>query len=223
MNLALCIPGSTFSGNFLDCFMKFVTTCMGNKINVMVSRTEAPNVFSVRNACLGGSFLLGPKQVPFGGDVRVGTQEGFKYDYMLWVDSDMIWSFEDFQKLLSRDKDFISGIARIRGTGTYNAGMWDLPYLINNGMLPFYKEEELPSKEEPFTCDVVGFAFALIKKGVFEQIEYPWFTPYRYTLNDCVIESGEDIGLCMKLKALNIPVWIDPTVRIGHEKMVILK
>jgi len=52
--------------------------------------------------CLGGNVLLGPNQKPY--------NKQLDYDYMLWIDSDIIFTVEQFDKLLSHQADIVSGL-----------------------------------------------------------------------------------------------------------------
>lgn len=215
MNIAVLIPGAWFSGAFFDRWNVFVNEIKYQKHNLLIHRQEGANVYHIRNSLLLGNALAGQFQHPF-----VGPPMNFDYDYILMVDSDMIFTYQDMMNLIDQEKDIISGIARIGDGLHWNASRWDIHGLLNTGLLPFYTDEDLP--KETFETDVVGTAFMVIKRGVFEKIAYPWFVAHRYNLNGCTIESGEDIGFCFKARDAGFKVWVDPRVKIGHEKRRIL-
>ena len=52
--------------------------------------------------CLGGNVLRGVDQKPFNGEV--------KYDFIMWIDSDQVFSVENFVNLLQHDADIMSGL-----------------------------------------------------------------------------------------------------------------
>ena len=51
--------------------------------------------------------------------------------------------------------------------------------------------ETMGKRNKPFTVDYTGFGWVLIKKGVFENMEYPWFAPKMQ-----VFESGGVQDMC---------------------------
>jgi hypothetical protein len=66
----------------------------------------------------------------------------------------------------------------------------------------------------------------LMKNGVFESLEYPWFQPIwkEYEINGKQIRdfTMEDVAFCHMIKEKGYDVYIEPTVRVGHEKMMVL-
>jgi hypothetical protein len=74
--------------------------------------------------------------------------------------------------------------------------------------------------------DYTGFGWILMKYGVFESLEYPWFRPYwsEYEIGNRVISdfSMEDVAFCKDIRTNGFDIWIDPMVIVGHEKMIIL-
>ena len=69
----------------------------------------------------------------------------------------------------------------------------------------------------------MGFGFLLFKRGVFEKIPYPWFEPTYLQIKDCQDFSMEDVTLCLKLKDLNINVYVHPEVVVSHLKQIELR
>ena len=59
----------------------------------------------------------------------------------------------------------------------------------------------------------------LIKKGVFEKIEYPWFGPIIMGLDFC----GEDVAFQVRAKDAGFESYVDTSIVVGHEKEVVLK
>lgn len=88
--LVVCIPGREFSGRFFDAWNAFAERCRDLGIRLVVSRAYDAVVYYARNKVAGGDVRRGPRQAPFGGEVD--------YDYMLWIDSDVVFRFEDFQR-----------------------------------------------------------------------------------------------------------------------------
>lgn len=41
-----------------------------------------------------------------------------------------------------------------------------------------------------------GMGCMLVRKGVFEAMEYPWFEPKKHEIGECVDYSMEDVSFC---------------------------
>jgi hypothetical protein len=72
-----------------------------------------------------------------------------------------------------------------------------------------------------------GMGWMLIKKGVVEDIKYPWFRSDIQTMTDkdgntIVDLASEDVSFCKALKAANHPIMLDTDVRVGHLKPVVI-
>ena len=73
---------------------------------------------------------------------------------------------------------------------------------------------------DSFTVDYTGFGWVLIKKGVFENLEYPWFAPKMQVFESGSVQDmcGEDVSFCLDAKEKGYDIWCDPRIRVGHEK-----
>lgn len=107
MNIIVCIPGNTFSSEFLHSWTLFLGECFRRNVKVILSNKYTSNVYFVRSMCLGGDLLCGTSQKPFQGKIE--------YDYILWIDSDISFTFSDFKKLLDVKKDVVSGLYLMDG------------------------------------------------------------------------------------------------------------
>lgn len=93
----------------------------------------------------------------------------------------------------------------------------------NGGMMNFETLESMAARKKPFTCDYVGFGFVLVRKGVFENMIYPVFGPKLQKYENGIEDyCGEDVGFCLDAKELGFNILVNPAVRVGHEKMVVL-
>ena len=80
--------------------------------------------------------------------------------------------------------------------------------------------ESMGKRNKPFTVDYTGVGWLLIKKGVFENMEYPWFAPKMQVFESGAVQDmcGEDVSFCLDAKEQGIETWCDPRIRVGHEK-----
>lgn len=136
----------------------------------------------------------------------------FTYDKMIWIDSDIEWEPTDFFRLYMSDKDIISGCYLMddRHIPIYNQP--------RGGMMP---EKMLLEKNKPFEVAGCGFGFLCVKYGVFEKMPRPWFGPESVPDgkgNDVFYLVGEDLSWCTKAIKSGFKIWVDPMVRVIHQK-----
>jgi len=216
MTLICCIPGSTFSAHFMKHWTAFLIQCFRNNITVILSNAEDAVVYYVRNKCLGGDVLRGVKQKPFDGKVP--------YDYLLWIDSDIIFTFQHFIALLKRNLPIVAGMYQTADAHFYPVVLnWDKEFFLKHGYFQFLTDDDIRNQKDPIEVVYSGFGFFLTKYGVFETLEYPWFEPIKHSLSDTIKEfSSEDVSLCQKLREKGHKIFVDPTVVVGHLKPKII-
>jgi GT2 family glycosyltransferase len=167
--------------------------------------------------CLGADVLRGENQKPFDGKIN--------YTHLMWIDSDTIFEPQDFQKLLDDDKDIVCGLYPMQNGKNYVVVKdWDEDYFKKNGSFHFLENSEIPTNL--FECVYAGMGFMLVKKGVFESIRYPWFQPIntRIKANPDIVEfTSEDVAFCLKAAENGYKIWVDPIIRVGHEKKIVIR
>lgn len=218
--VVFCIPGSNFHITFMNSWNELLMWCNVYGIRPIFSLRAGANLYNVRNSCLNGDLRKGVIQKPF--------DEKIKYDYLMWIDSDIVFSPRHFVELINVDQPIVSGLYKRQDGSTYaTVEKMDDEYLKKNGMYHFLTEQELNEKKEPFKVDYTGFGWMLIKHGVFESLEYPWFSPawlYNKTADDISMNmfTTEDIGFCLRAKEIGYDIWAAPKAVVGHLKPMIL-
>lgn len=217
----ICIPGKLFSKDFMLNLFDLVNFIRSNGGKFFFSVQYYPIVNMSRCACLGADVTRGRKQKPF--------NEEIKYDYLLWIDSDIIFNNDLFLRLVNANKDLVSGWycqpsnnadGSLQTPVTENASD---EYFNEYGGYKFLSSKEIEDKKNLFKVDYIGFGWVLVKKGVFESLEYPWFAPrMRYMLNDVQDLCSEDVAFCIDAKNAGFEIWVDPKCRVGHEKMLVI-
>ena len=215
INIIFCLPGNSFSGSFLECWSELLLYCLRTGINFRLSRQESPVVYYVRNKCLGGNVLNGPKQKPFQGEIP--------YTHLMWIDSDIVFTPQDFQALLDhRDKDIISGLYMMVDNIHYaTVEKMDDEYFAKNGSYQFLTRDTALNRSV-FRADYTGFGWLLAKYGVFERLTYPWFEPIPMVVGKAQDFTSEDVGFAIKTRRAGLDIWIDPKIIVGHEKKIVL-
>lgn len=215
--VVFCIPGGPFSHNFLKSWTRLLGWCINNNITPLLANPQNSVVYYARNLCLGGNTIEGKNQKPFQGKL--------KYDYLMWIDSDMVFKVDDFINLIKMDKDIASGIYKMEDNVNYaTVEKLEDDYYINNGSYKFLNDDILKNKSDILEVDYTGFGWILFKKGIFEKLEYPWFRPLWKDFSSSVKEfTSEDVGICQILREKNLKIYINKNIKVGHEKSWILK
>jgi GT2 family glycosyltransferase len=212
MRIALCTPGESFTPSFIRGLVNTITILASNGIEILHSQKSGSLVATVRNMTAGGAAQLGRMQKPFNGKVR--------YDYMLWIDSDQGFAFDDLAKLMERKRDICAGWYKTV-SGNSSVGLtFDIDKFRKTGAIPLMAPEAVKKQKTPFKVDFVGFGFVLIAQGVFEKIPYPWFSHDEITMENGVVRQlGEDFTFCRKARDAGFSIWVDPDVRVSHSKL----
>lgn len=127
-----------------------------------------------------------------------------KGTHILFVDYDMFFPpvgadlISPITKLLEADKDIIGAAYNFRKDP------------LQSTATP--KEGEDTSK--PFKCEVLGAGLMLIKMGVFEKVQAPWFNFGRD--KDGRLVQGEDTYFCRKAIDAGYDIWADPNLGVKH-------
>lgn len=218
--IIFCLPGRTFSNKFLLSWSKLLIKCIEYKIIFNISNKYTSNVYYVRNMCLSGNVLNGINQSPFNGK---------DYDYMFWIDSDIVFNPDCFfymleNMILKNHIKVLSGLYLMEGGTNYPVVKnMDYNYFCKNGTFKFLSKSDANNMGDFETVDYTGFGFMLISKGVVEKMKYPWFSPKFISLSDTVKDfCSEDVGFCLKLQKLNIELYVASKVIVNHEKTVCL-
>ena len=229
LTIVFALPGDTFSNKFVMSWTLLFNYCVTHQINPLITNHAHKNSYYVRNLCLGGNNLKGVEQKPFNGEVD--------YDYVMWIDANQVFNVDSFLKLLVRDIDVVSGMYLMENTKEFAVVKeWSKSHFEKHGGFEFLSTEEVSlmiKKEQEPLLDVeyTGMGWMLVKKGVFEKMEYPWFRPEMTTMN-ITDPSGneikvkefttEDVFFCRKVKELGFKVLVDTSVIVGNEVKLVL-
>lgn len=230
--IIFCLPGDSYSRKFLSNILGLNTTLIRFNIKTSFSQSSGSSIHQLRDVCGGGNPLNGLYQTPF-------SSSGLDYDYLLWVDSDILFNRDSFERLLEADKDVVSGWYMDKDLNPafgftktqkseYKEKTLPLPLYDKDHLYSFHNDSDVEGKTQLYKIDWVGMGWILIKKGVMEQIKYPWFSPKlvrvlgRTPDDDAVISLSEDLSFQLSLKEAGIDIWLDPLARVGHEKVRVL-
>jgi hypothetical protein len=211
VNLIICTPGHSMMSTYVKSLLAATQKLSEKGITWAWSSEYSSHVGDAREMTLNGGPQNEIKNTsPFKGTVD--------YDKILWIDSDIAFTPEDVIKAYESDKDILSG-AYLLADGTATA----YPKRLEAG----YTYEDILKMEEPLKVYGVGFGFICVKKGVFEKLSRPWFQSVPVTMTDAETKEeftfpimGEDISWCERVHQAGFDVWLDPSIRLTHHKMM---
>lgn len=144
-----------------------------------------------------------------------------QHDYLMCIDADIGFKWQDILKLISHKKAFV--------TGAYS--MKTLPPQYN-----FMIHDSLETDGNLVRIDHIGTGFQLIHRCVFEELAkaYPRlkFTPSpqdgpvsdarlhnSYHYYQCILDEymvSEDISFCKRFNNIGGKIWLDPEIELAH-------
>ena len=214
--VVFCLPGRGVSYTFLKNFVTLCFDLVQNKASIQISQDYSSMVNFARCKCLGANVLRGPDQLPWDGKL--------KYDYQLWIDSDIVFNVEKFYQLVLMDEKIASGWYCTEDGRTTSVAHWldEDDFKGNGGVMNHETLDSIAKRKKPFTVDYAGCGWLLIKHGVFEdsQMPYPWFAPKMQVFESGAVQDmcGEDVSFCLDAKEAGFRIMCDPRIRVGHEK-----
>lgn len=215
VRVVFCLPGREYSREFLLAWSDLLMQATSKGHQCMISQQYSSVVHFARAKCLGGDVLKGPEQKPFQGLVE--------YDVMMWIDSDVIFRPDDFFRLLESPHDVTAGLYMMEDM-THLAAVkdWNEDFFKKDGAFKFLRPEDIQGAPEYMPVAYAGMGWMMIRKGVVEDIKYPWFWSPLETIGDLVYMNSEDVSFCKALTAAGHQVHIDTKLRVGHQKKVLL-
>lgn len=146
-------------------------------------------------------------------------------DYLFFIDSDIIIKDGQLDRLLSHNKDAITGIYYKR----------IFPYeplprkKVTKDLYIYIEPEDKENIQNSATgtigdiieIDGTGMGCFLVKMDIFDKIHYPWFEFKYFNKNEKWAQTSEDLVFCQKLQDIGIKIYCDPFVKCPHIGAVI--
>lgn len=212
VDVVILTPGHSVTTSYLKCLLNTIIEFDRLGIRWAYSSEYSSHVGDAREITLSSSEANDiNNSVPFHGKI--------KYKKLMWIDSDITWEPEDILRLFYSDKEIIAGV-----------------YLFADGRTSVFKEflGSIYTKDEILKLDNIteiqgsGFGFICIQNGIFELMSRPWFQSSVGTIerNGEKISfpvMGEDLSFCLRAQKLGYKIWLDPKVKVGHQKTIKLE
>ena len=133
-------------------------------------------------------------------------------DFLMFIDSDMIFPHHAIAKLMLSGRDIIGGLYFKKGEGSKPVAA----RMNEEGM--FKEIQNVPN--EVFEVDAIGTGFLLIRKTVFDSFSKEKIEEIGEPFNFHTLASGgeesEDWAFCRRAKQLGFKIYCDPTIPLGH-------
>ena len=127
------------------------------------------------------------------------------FDYVFWMDSDMIIPADALKKMLDADKDMVTGLYFQR-RGDHAPVIYS--GVDENGRIVY---EDYP-RFNLFPIAACGFGCVLMKTDVIRKVAGAYngatFQPFT--------GIGEDLSFCYRWRRSGGEIWCDPTIQCGH-------
>lgn len=213
MKLVFCFPGQSFSKNWMAAWNDTIRWLYKNNIEYITINAYSPVIYNCRNMLLGATGNPPRTFQPFNGTVD--------YDWIIWIDSDNIWTPADLEQLISNaEHKIVTGLYIQHDNKTYAQAVFHGDSKTNLLWLP---KELVQVNGNRFQVAATGMGFMAVQKGVFESMECPFFRPVEYEVNDeTTAFLSEDTGFCHRAINAGYDVWADPQIQIQHEKAWLL-
>ena len=132
------------------------------------------------------------------------------YDYLFSVDSDIAFKPDTLKKLLSHDKDMVSGLYIQRKFDQHTLEIYEHNGTGGVSHMPY---EKLKGRRlvEIAGC---GFGCVLVKSEVLRAVGYPQFE--YHSAIDHAHTISEDNDFCRKAMQRGFRIWADPSIQCRH-------
>ena len=220
--IVVALPGREYSGTFLTNWSETLMLMVQKGYKITMINEYSSFVSFSRMKTLGLNVLRGATQVPFGGQLD--------YDVWLTIDSDIVFTPNQVIELIEDVDKYpvVSGLYRMADLKHYAAVKeWDIEYFKKHGTFQFLKVDELDTSEKYMKVAYNGMGFFACRKGIIENLKYPYFS---YPLIEIESEDGkllrdmcsEDVAFCKNLKDAGYHVIVNTSLRVGHEKTLVI-
>ena len=135
------------------------------------------------------------------------------FDYVLWLDSDMVFSSDLLIRMKSvlndNGLDFLTGLY-FRRVPPFSPVLFDQLDIDDEGNCKWTDFQEVP-KEGLFKVGGCGFGAVLLKTDVLFDVQAKFGNMFAPIGN-----MGEDLSFCWRARQCGYDIWCDPSIEVGH-------
>ena len=211
VNVIIATPGNMLHSNYVRSLLQLCDFLTRNNITWAYSSEYSSHVAHAREITMSGT-----RKNDF---TNTKPLEGkITYDKIMWIDSDIQFTVDDFLKLYNSEEDIVSGAYLLADGNCAAYGGVDNANFSIDEVLSWDKIKEVK---------YVGFGFLCVKNGVFESLSRPWF---QQVSEDVELANGEkisnfpligdDFSWCARARKEGFRILLDPKVKVTHHKSV---
>ena len=134
-----------------------------------------------------------------------------KADYVLWLDSDMVFEPDLLKRMFAvmeeHDLDILTGLY-FRRVPPYTPVLFDR-LNMRKGVCEWSNFKSLPN--ELFEVGGCGFGCVLMKTDVFIDVQ-----ARHRAMFDPILKTGEDLAFCWRARDVGYKIMCDPSIICGH-------
>lgn len=209
-DVLICTPGFSMWGGYVRALMDTVERMNEEGISYKWLTAASSLVHNTREVLLSGDGRM---------DINdTGPMHGkVSYNTMVWIDSDIVWTWEQFKALLDTHHEVLTGAYLLANRTTSSIHTEEYPQGIPKDVILGWKGRE------PMRVAGCGFGFLGVKRGVFERVEKPWFGMLSQILMDNQgrqhhVTVGEDLSWCSRAAQAGVSIYFDPNILVRHLK-----
>jgi len=210
-DVLIATPGAMMEASYVKSLVLTLAECDKRGITYKFLSSYSSLVHHARELTAEGAegLTLDPAIISPGG-------RDITYNKIFWIDSDIVWTTEQFFKIYDAEQDVMCGSYLLADGYSTTTHAW--------GELDGISAHESIKMKDPIRIQSLGFGFVAMKSGVFEKIQRPWFNHDNVKVGedsegkDIIGSVGEDISWCVKAHRAGIELYFDPTVLVTHMK-----
>jgi hypothetical protein len=209
-DVLIATPGAMMEAQYVRSMVETLAECNKRGISYKWLNGYSSLVHHAREMTATGleSHMLNPEH-------KGPMADTCTYNKMIWIDSDIAWTPQDFFKIYDSEYDIVSGV--------YILADGQSTTLQDVNTMDVIKKNKVLKLQEPLKVFSTGFGFLAVKSGVFEKMERPWFKhfPQEIMKSDGtkIYDSmGEDLTWCLNAKNIGFDIYADPSVLVTHIK-----
>jgi hypothetical protein len=84
------------------------------------------------------------------------------------------------------------------------------------------KADELEREDKYISVAYNGMGFFACRREVLEKMKYPYFSYPLIEFDGLKDMCSEDVAFCKNLKDIGFDVTVNTTLRVGHEKTLVI-
>jgi hypothetical protein len=154
-------------------------------------------------------------------------------DWLFWIDTDMGFAPDTVDRLMAAadpvERPIVGGLCFTQreeqsdGMGGWRTRATPTVFdwtVLETGQMGFSVRWDYPP-DQMVRCAGTGSACVLIHRSVFERIHAEYGTWYDRVKNTTMGQlTSEDLSLCLRAGALNIPIYVHTGVKTTHQKVL---